>query len=123
MGTYDRLEDIAISALSFLRNAATSYRDADPLHRRLMNQAIFDKILVDEDGVHSSTLTQPFSDLCSEEFVTALQNATAEVRSPKTANRRRLSSTGGWNETIMVPPAGFEPATCGLEVRCSIQLS
>jgi hypothetical protein len=21
------------------------------------------------------------------------------------------------------PPAGFEPATCGLEVRCSIQLS
>ncbi len=24
---------------------------------------------------------------------------------------------------IMATPAGFEPATCGLEVRCSIQLS
>src|SRR5215218_5289663 len=23
----------------------------------------------------------------------------------------------------LTPPAGFEPATCGLEVRCSIQLS
>jgi hypothetical protein len=23
----------------------------------------------------------------------------------------------------MAPPAGLEPATCGLEIRCSIQLS
>jgi hypothetical protein len=33
-----------------------------------------------------------------------------------------------WNDdrqelTTKAPPAGFEPATCGLEVRCSIQLS
>ena len=25
--------------------------------------------------------------------------------------------------TPVAPPAGIEPATCGLEVRCSIQLS
>jgi hypothetical protein len=26
-------------------------------------------------------------------------------------------------DNILVPPAGFEPATIGLEVHCSIQLS
>ena len=27
------------------------------------------------------------------------------------------------NEALPIPPAGFEPATGGLEIRCSIQLS
>ena len=33
------------------------------------------------------------------------------------------SAHGGVRRRAPTPPAGFEPATCGLEVRCSIQLS
>ncbi len=40
-----------------------------------------------------------------------------------TQRGRRYCRTDGWNMRDLVPPAGLEPATVGLEVRCSIQLS
>ena len=40
-------------------------------------------------------------------------------RGPGRPNDRFGSTRPLW----LTPPAGFEPATCGLEVRCSIQLS
>ena len=46
-------------------------------------------------------------------------------RAQRSTSRTVMSSTAYvpkyWD--FEAPPAGFEPATCGLEVRCSIQLS
>ena len=39
------------------------------------------------------------------------------------AARCPVSRTSAFCWDFETPPAGFEPATCGLEVRCSIQLS
>ena len=88
-----------------------------------MNQAIFAKILVSEDGVQDSVLAQPFADLWSEEFVEVLERATTELRGPKKVNGRRLSSTGSWNENVMARPERFELPTFGSVDRRSIQLS
>jgi site-specific DNA recombinase len=107
------LEQIALKALQLAANAAETYAAADPLHRRLINQAIFEKILITEDGIQSAVLAEPFADLASEDFVTELEQAAQNLRGSKTANRRRLSSAGGWNESIMARPRGFEPLTFG----------
>ena len=44
----------------------------------------------------------------------------AEVNSSKYGNLQLISAYCGSGQ---VPPAGFEPATCALGKRCSIQLS
>jgi hypothetical protein len=58
--TYEHLQDMAFQALDLARNAAQAYRAAEPLYRRVMNQAIFTKILITEDGLQGSILAPPF---------------------------------------------------------------
>jgi len=78
-----------------------------------MNQAIVRKLLITEDGVQGAVLATPFADLYSEDFAADLDQATEHLRRPRNANRRPLSETGGWNETKMARPRGFEPLTFG----------
>jgi site-specific DNA recombinase len=121
--TYENLDHLTGLALDIAQSAATAYRTADPLERRIMNQVIFERLLVTDDGIKDATFAQPFADLLDESFRDELEQATHELRSRKTTNRRRLSSTGGWNETILARPRGFEPLTFGSVDRRSIQLS
>jgi hypothetical protein len=44
-------------------------------------------------------------------------------RSPVSSGKRARACSGRHAGKRMATPAGFEPATYGLEVRCSIQLS
>lgn len=57
-----------------------------------MNQAIFEKILITEDGIEAAVFAQPFAELYDEDFVADLESAAAELRGPTKANRSRLSS-------------------------------
>lgn len=121
---YENLETIATKALAVAVDAHAAYSGASDLGRRLINQAIFERIYVVEDGeVERTDLVSPFCDLLDEAFQEELREATAELLAPETSNRRGLSSAGGWNKQAMAPPVGFEPTTLGLEVLCSIQLS
>jgi hypothetical protein len=76
----------------FLRRHALLYgRDrvtlvAEPLLRRMMNQAIFRRLLITEDGVQEAELEIPFADLLADGFATDLQAATAALLAPQTPN-------------------------------------
>jgi hypothetical protein len=111
--TYDNIEELAELALQVATNAAHKYRAADPLERRMMNQAIFKKLLVSEDGIEAAIYETPFADLLAEDFAKDLEHATADALAPETANPGQLSAGRGWNETTMARPRGFEPLTFG----------
>ncbi len=83
IGTYERLEELASTALALAGNAAEAYEQATPLVRRPINQAIFTRLLVTEDGVESAIMARPFSDLYSEAFIEELEQATAKLRGSK----------------------------------------
>jgi site-specific DNA recombinase len=121
--TYDNIEQLADLALEVATNAARKYRTADPLERRMMNQAIFKKLLISEDGIDAAVYETPFADLLAAGFIDDLKKATAAVHAAETTNPGRLSSGRGWNETTMARPRGFEPLTFGSVDRRSIQLS
>jgi site-specific DNA recombinase len=115
-------------ALTLLADPQIAYVQATPHTRRLLNQALFTALLILDDWVAESEQTP---------WVAALhrlaQTATRPPRRdqngaqmPQQAPRNGhgpLSGGRGLNDYKMVPPAGFEPATLGLEVRCSIRLS
>lgn len=52
----------------------------------MMNQAIFRRLLITEDGVQEAELEIPFADLLADGFATDLQAATAALLAPQTPN-------------------------------------
>ena len=61
-------------ALALAENWAAAYRDAGPTIRRQMNQAIFKKIYVDDEGGVTSEFSEPFELLLSSEVVEAARD-------------------------------------------------
>jgi site-specific DNA recombinase len=110
---FENVERISLLALRLAENACSAYREAEHLERRLMNQAIFKKLLITEDGIEETVLAQPFAELYDADFIADLEREAGELQGPTKANRGRLSSDRGWNETKMARPRGFEPLTFG----------
>ncbi len=112
-GKFIKIKRLAQLALSLVKNAHTTYMRAEPLTRRMMNQTVFTKLLVTQDGVVGAYLTQLFADLMSQDLIQELQAATAELQATEgqgTKNPGPLSQGRGWNEKAMVRPARFELA-------------
>ena len=86
------------AALRLLIDCATMYARTDDQGKRLANQALTGGIDLGEDGEATIRLTQPL----------------AAITTPKTS-----SDVSGSRTSEKVPPAGFEPATHGLEGRRS----
>jgi hypothetical protein len=90
--------------LALLEDADARYRQAEPQVRRLINQALFDALLLSEDD---STEAKPHA------WVTEIHRV-ARMQSGSRARRRndhhRLSAAVGFNKAPMVPRAGLEPA-------------
>ena len=61
-------------ALALAENWAAAYRDAGPTIRRQMNQAIFKKIYVDDEGGVTSEFSEPFELLLSSEVIEAARD-------------------------------------------------
>ena len=56
--------------LAFLANCHQAYQDAPKQIRRRLNQAVFARFLVGEDGSTEAELTDIFSALLAPDFVT-----------------------------------------------------
>src|SRR5664279_4083801 len=134
-------------ALDLASNCHQAYLDANDHLRRLFNQAFFIRLDIVNEGLHGE-LAPPFDVLLASEVLQSSQNdASADqidsgvtlrevLRMPMVhkKNPSRLTRTGallvgpfttvlggeGSNVPLLVPPAGFEPATHGLGNRCSI---
>lgn len=125
--TASSVEDVTVTldgAFRVLERGASLYLEGSPSVRRRLNQALFDRFEVYRDETVGN-LAEPFKSI-------------GEARTPRPRHRRdgsavprpgSLSSSishpffvgDGWSKRSMVPPAGLEPATFGLEVRRSIR--
>ncbi len=119
--------------MNLLANCHLLYDIASDRNRRLLNQALFDKIFVDEDGV-TVQLAQPFASIVDAEVdrvQTALSSTprgAAERRYiashlEKHKNQKPAPSVAGLKDTSLVRPAGFEPTTPWFEAKYSNPLS
>jgi site-specific DNA recombinase len=141
-----------VAALDLARDCHGAYLAADPYLRRLFNQAFFTHLYIDEDGVHAE-LAEPFGLLLDGKVLDAacqqvepeptahapslsqVLGRIAELDNDQTPRAwyaagglvlsavTPLQGVAGSNMSILVPPAGFEPATKSLEGSCSVQLS
>jgi site-specific DNA recombinase len=118
-------------ALDLAGDCHRAYRQADEQTRRLLNQAFFEKLYVDEDGVRVN-LAEPFKTLLGPDVTEAAglrrsAGTASEPSRPRARGQTRqlspLSGRNGRNQTRWVQhggglkdvtlarPAGFEPAT------------
>ncbi len=114
--------------LAFLANCHQAYQDAPQQIRRRLNQAVFARFLVGEDGSTEAELTDIFSALLAPDLVTTDESHQAVKASSRHRNRDWLGGIPEWlndhlnikeprpafaglglNEGYMVPPTGFEP--------------
>ena len=105
-------------ALNLLGNCADIYARCDDANRRLCNQAFFTKVYIEEDDELRVENNRPFEMLLDPEV-----NANALTWAADTDKARTpaIDSVGQGSSLVRcVPPAGLEPATYGLEGRCSI---
>ncbi len=115
--------------LAFLANCHEAYRDAPQHVRRRLNQAVFERFLVGEDGSTEAELTDLFGALLAPDLVTADESHESVEPCARHRNRDWLAGIPAWlhahwnikeprpalaglglNKRHMVPPAGFEPA-------------
>jgi site-specific DNA recombinase len=109
-------------ALSIAGECQAMYRGAGPRIRRLMNQAFFTQIFIDLDGSARGDLAAPFALLLGDDLLR--RRAKPQRRSRKAAPATRHARVrplvfqgSGSTESLLVPPAGFEPAISALKGR------
>jgi site-specific DNA recombinase len=138
--TFTTIETALEHCLAFLDDCYDAYLTAPPQVRRHMNQAVFERFLVGEDGIDEAELSGAFEILLAPDLLTTADvRMDAESASHDEQRRRhrnrdwhhgtpawltellatlsgktrkpRLAFAGlGLNESYLVPPAGFEPA-------------
>jgi site-specific DNA recombinase len=108
-------ETILKKALAFVVDLQQAYLEADPLLRRLMNQALFERLLVDDQECVTGDLADPFDLLIKA----SRTDSRVGEKSPEDPEGPTRGPQGSNNEDL-VPPGGLEPPTHGLGNRCSI---
>ncbi len=144
---FQQFELAVVSALDYAMNCHRAYIGAVHVTggkqiRRLLNQAIFTRIYIDDEGIHGD-LAEPFRTLLSDELANAAEQHAAneergmagdgkhcatsdnDPRTPLTevlekTNKKPDDSVASLKLTTLVPSAGFEPATPALGEPCSI---
>jgi site-specific DNA recombinase len=114
---FAHIEDTLNQALALVGHIDEVYRLGGPRVRRLANQCFFDKLLVavDDDAtqVAGATLREPWATMLAAEFIREMTLNTTNPDHDLDGRGSKMMS--------LVRPAGFEPATFGLEVRRSIR--
>jgi hypothetical protein len=126
------MENIS-EVLALLQHVDVAYSKADPHIRRLLNQALAEKVYIDEDSTAEIELDEGVALVRAFAKVDLNQTALSETLDapppepvsislyeyPRKCPRRSsgafravpqlISADGGWNKTVLVTPTGFEP--------------
>ena len=105
----ERIRTNKTTAERQLRHLQTS---RDKLHTAL-NQAVFDKIYLDDDEITSSQHKAVYHYLLDSNLPAVLEGEAKEQRDTATPNNTKnlRPMAGGSNMTLLVGVAGIEPAT------------
>jgi hypothetical protein len=116
--SYNAIETNLIAALGFLEDNHSTYITARPQLRRLINQALFKRILIDQTGDIRADLTEPFSTLLSQPVRQLAEARVGQVdwsAWETSFNEPDASEEApGFNQTILVSGTGLEPVTPSL---------
>ncbi len=99
----------------FVTDIQATYTAATDSVRRKLNQAIFDRVMIEEDGELTSDLARPFDILLSPGMrVAATERAQEPAQTPATASVGR--TTPGTSRTARVATAvlGSDPFSLGV---------
>ena len=93
-----------------LAKSPAAYRQATPVFRRQINQAVFAKVFLGQEGVTGTQPTAEFAMVLKEDLASRLR---------KLAGQRNLDFGRGSTESDLVELAGLEPATSWVRSRRS----
>lgn len=138
-------EDLSVSvayleaALALLEEPGELYANATDEHRKLLNQALFEKILVDDEEITDVVYNEPFAELVGAEraYLGSLESSESDrvdvalqiLRNSKAAPEggltcirseallRGIVHVVGSSSNHMVDPRGFEPLTSSMRTR------
>ncbi len=132
--SYNTIENNLVASLGFLENAHHTYATAGPQLRRQLNQALYKRIHIDQDGDIRADLTEPFDTLLGP-TVRDLATRTPETPEPDwkaweesfNDNTHEEDPVGvisrphghGSNYEVLVGGTGLEPVTPSLSSWCS----
>ena len=123
--TDDRLEVGAAlieAALELLNDPEDLYRQSGPKFRRILNQAIFEKLYIDDNEVTDHVLREPFAELHEAQIrITIDKHGVGKRRRTEPAIDQTKAdllvtalSVGGSSKAAMVEVSGLEPPTSTL---------
>ena len=117
--TFKTISDHLKDVFDLIENCGMAYRWADEHTKRMMNQAIFSKLLVESDGRITAEFTKPFKSI-----VTPITDVLAHYKQEKArgteittdflsviANRISHFFGYGLNNELLVDDTGLEPVT------------
>jgi hypothetical protein len=100
---WETIEDNVNTALALLKRIHDVYREAPNSTRRYLDQAVFEAVYVDEDGISGHRLAEPFADFLADDLVSRLE---LEVTNPDPSSQGR-----GSNKSHLVEVPGVEPGS------------
>jgi hypothetical protein len=99
-----KIEQALDTALELTDNIQTAYLNADPLERRLLNQAFFKHFEIDTEDIADDELNPPFAQ------IHALATLTRPQKRPKNGRTPAPQKAGGSYVEKVVDLTGLEPA-------------
>ncbi len=123
--TATELADYLDAALSLAQDCYEAYRRGTPQQRRMINQAMFERLYIHDDADVDGVLAEPFNALLDAETLAiaarhdpakrALENR--KTRLPPDGENRVHRLGQGSKEPVMVELRGIEPLTFSLRTR------
>jgi site-specific DNA recombinase len=109
-GDVEKGEEAIAQVRRLLSGSSAAYRRATPVFRRQLNQAVFAKVFLGQEGVTGTQPTAEFAMVLKEDLASRLR---------KLAGQRNLDFGRGSTERDLVELGGFEPPTSWVRSRRS----